>query len=179
MNDWNAASRNGSRSIVIWESPDLKHWSSARLVEISPATAGNTWAPEAIWDSNRRAYMVFWASSLYPENDKIHGSGSYHRILRSFTTDFVTFSNAEVWMNFNSSTIDTTIAFDARHSEYYRFTKNEHTKFIFQESSKSLDGPYQSVREGIGKGSISMGEGPTVFPSIDTPGKVCHLADLD
>lgn len=35
---WDAASRTGSLSLAIWESPDLKTWSAQRLVKVSPAT---------------------------------------------------------------------------------------------------------------------------------------------
>ncbi len=33
---WDALSRNGSRYLSIWESPDLVTWSDQRLVEVSP-----------------------------------------------------------------------------------------------------------------------------------------------
>lgn len=33
---WDQASRVGSRSLSIWESPDLKSWSAQRLVQVSP-----------------------------------------------------------------------------------------------------------------------------------------------
>ena len=51
--DWARAVRNGSRSIVVWESPDLVHWTSERLVEVAPANAGNAWAPKAFWSEDR------------------------------------------------------------------------------------------------------------------------------
>jgi hypothetical protein len=33
---WDQASRIGSRSLSIWESPDLRTWSAQRLVQVSP-----------------------------------------------------------------------------------------------------------------------------------------------
>ncbi|KAF8609364.1 endo-1,4-beta-xylanase [Ceratobasidium sp. AG-I] len=170
---WDAAVRTGSRSIVIWESTDLKNWGTPRLVQVSPATAGNTWAPEAIWDPAQNAYMVFWASSLYAANDTAHTGSSYHRILRATTTDFKTFSTPQVYIDYGWSVIDTTITYDSSTSTYYRFNKDERAnsastpngKFPFEEKSSSILGSWSSVAAGIGKGTISRGEGPTVFKS--------------
>lgn len=171
--DWNAAVRTGSRSIVIWESTDLKNWGTPRLVQVSPATAGNTWAPEAVWDPAQNKYMVFWASSLYAANDTAHTGSSYHRILRATTTDFITFSTPEVYIDYGYAVIDTTLAYDSSTSTYYRFSKDERAnsasapngKFVFQEKSSSILGTWSSVAVGIGKGTVSRGEGPTVFKS--------------
>ncbi|QRV76472.1 glycoside hydrolase family 43 protein [Ceratobasidium sp. AG-Ba] len=171
--NWDAAVRTGSRSIVIWESTDLKNWGSPRLVQVSPATAGNTWAPEAVWDPSQNKYMVFWASSLYATSDTSHTGSSYHRIMRATTTDFKTFSTAEVYIDYGYPVIDTTIAYDSASSTYYRFSKDErgnsastpNGKFPFEERSSSLLGSWSSVAVGIGKGSVSRGEGPTVFKS--------------
>ena len=174
--NWNEAGRTGSRSIVLWESSNLRKWSAPRLAEVSPPTAGNTWAPEAVWDPQKEAYMVFWSSSLYPVNDVSHRSPSYHRIMRSMTKDFIRFSPAEVWIDARYSVIDTCAYYDQRTSKYYRFSKERdgtpNAKFIFEESSDSLSGYWKSIKEGIGKGAIARGEGPTVFPSNTVPGKV-------
>jgi hypothetical protein len=155
---------------VIWESTDLKHWSGPRLVQVSPPTAGNTWAPEAFYDVKKKSYMVFWASALYPPSDTQHKNQSYYRIMKAMTKDFIDFSPAEVWIDTGYSVIDTTIVFDESSGKFHRFSKDERAKspdgkFIFQERSSSLDGPWESVKAGIGKGSISRGEGPTVVKS--------------
>jgi hypothetical protein len=173
---WDAAGRIGSRSIVIWESTDLRKWSSPRLVQVSPPTAGNTWAPEAFYDIKKEMYMVFWASALYTPSDPHHRNQSYHRIMRAMTKDFISFSPAEVWIDPGYSVIDTTIVFDDKSGNFHRFSKDERAngpdgKFIFQESSHSLDGPWKSVKAGIGKGAIQRGEGPTVVKSNTVPGK--------
>ena len=44
---WDQVQRTGSKSIMVWESTDLVHWTDQRLAKVSPDTAGNTWAPEA------------------------------------------------------------------------------------------------------------------------------------
>ena len=47
-------------------------WSAQRHVLVSPPTAGNTWAPEAYYDEELGAYVVFWASKLYDASDPGH-----------------------------------------------------------------------------------------------------------
>ncbi|CAE6382613.1 unnamed protein product, partial [Rhizoctonia solani] len=131
------------------------------------------WAPEAIWDPKQNAYMVFWASSLYSADDTAHTGSSYHRILRSTTTDFKTFTPAQVYIDYGWSVIDTTMVQDTTTGTYYRFNKDERSpssdtpdsKFIAQEKSTSVTGAWTGVVAGIGKGVLTRGEGPTVFKS--------------
>ena len=51
------ATTNGSTGLVIWDSPDLVHWSEPRLVDVASKIpdAGMAWAPEANWGSESRA----------------------------------------------------------------------------------------------------------------------------
>jgi beta-xylosidase len=182
---WDAAGRNGSKSIVIWESSDLRKWTGPRLARVSSDSAGNTWAPEAVWDGSRGEYMVFWASALYDSKDAAHKGNSYYRVMKASTKDFVTFSAPEVWIDKRYSVIDTTLVWDENGKKWYRFTKDERPnnkdnspngKFIFQEWAPSLGAKdWNMVRVGIGKGVIKQGEGPTVVKSNTVPGKVCCL----
>lgn len=178
---WGAASRSGSKSIVIWESSDLKKWSGPRLARVSNDNAGNTWAPEAVWDELKGEYLVFWASTLYDVKDTQHTGNSYHRIVKAYTKDFVTFSPPEVWVDKKYSVIDATLVWDESSKRWYRFTKDERSnkegspdgKFIFQEWASSLGAnQWNLVKAGIGKGVIKQGEGPTVVKSNSVPGKV-------
>lgn len=84
--DWGRAQTAASQSIVVWESEDLVRWSEPRLVKVAPDNAGCTWAPEAIYDEQRGAYMVFWASKTADDNF------SKQRIWAVRTRDFKTFS---------------------------------------------------------------------------------------
>ncbi|WP_255951886.1 family 43 glycosylhydrolase [Streptomyces odontomachi] len=175
--DWNAAQRHGSRSIMVWESPDLVHWSKQRSVEVSPPTAGNTWAPEAYWDAQRGTYVVFWASTLYPEDDPDHTSTSHERMMYATTKDFTHFSAAKVWNDPGHAVIDSTVIADG--GTYYRLSKDERDatstnpcgKFITEEKSTDLlDTSWDPVAECIGKATdtgpgIAQGEGPTLFKS--------------
>ncbi|MFH9887244.1 family 43 glycosylhydrolase [Streptomyces luteogriseus] len=168
--DWDASQRTGSKSIMVWESTDLVHWTDQRLVKVSPDSAGNTWAPEAFYDAELGAYVVFWASKLYDNAD--HSGDTYNRMMYATTRDFHTFSEPKVWIDRGYSVIDSTVI---RHDgTYYRLSKDErnnssstpNSKFIFEEKSDSiLDPSWTPVAEGIGKGAMNAAEGPLVFKS--------------
>jgi hypothetical protein len=171
--DWDASQRTGSKSIMVWESTDLVNWTDQRLVKISPDTAGNTWAPEAYYDPTIGAYVVFWASKLYAENDPNHTGGTYNKMLYATTRDFYTFSEPKVWVDPGYSVIDSTMI--DHNGTYYRFTKDERnnsssspcSKFIVSEKSTELRSTsYSYVKDCIGSGAgAGAVEGPLVFKS--------------
>ncbi|MFI5795605.1 family 43 glycosylhydrolase [Streptomyces sp. NPDC051677] len=169
---WDDVQRHGSKSVMIWESTDLVHWTDQRLVKVAPDNAGNTWAPEAYWDDSLGEYVVFWASKLYADDDPGHTGSTYNKMLYATTKDFRTFSAPKVWDDPGYSVIDSTVV--KYKDSYYRYTKDERdpsssspcSKFITGEKSTSLTSTtYDFVADCIGSGSISRGEGPTVFKS--------------
>lgn len=168
--DWDRHQRRGSRSIMIWESTDLVNWGEGRLVEIAPPAAGNTWAPEAVWDPEQDAYLVHWSSTLY--DNAAHDGESYNRIMCATTRDFREFSEPLVWIDRGWQTIDATVI--EHDGVYYRFLKDErgrdgtapYGKSIFSETSTSLTGAeWKPLAEGIGLGAVVQGEGPLVYKS--------------
>jgi large repetitive protein len=168
--DWDASQRTGSKSIMVWESTDLVHWTDQRLVKVSPDSAGNTWAPEAFYDAKLGQYVVFWASKLY--DNEAHSGDTYNRMMYATTRDFHTFSEPKVWIDRGYSVIDSTMI--QHDGTYYRLSKDErnnssstpNSKFIFEEKSDSiLNTNWTAVAEGIGKGAMSAAEGPLVFKS--------------
>ncbi|GEC04294.1 hypothetical protein SSP24_19490 [Streptomyces spinoverrucosus] len=169
---WDQVQRHGSKSIMVWESTDLVHWTDQRLVKVSPDNAGNTWAPEAYWDDSLGAYVVFWASKLYAADDPDHTGSTYNKMLYATTKDFRTFSEPKVWNDPGYSVIDSTVV--EHKGTYYRYTKDERdpsssspcSKFITGEKSRTLTSTsYDFVSDCIGKGAMDRGEGPTVFKS--------------
>ncbi|PSN65493.1 hypothetical protein BS50DRAFT_575489 [Corynespora cassiicola Philippines] len=174
---WNDAVRQGSHYLEVWESHDLLTWSEQRHVLVSPSNAGNTWAPEAYYDPIIGSYVVFWASSLYAEDDPDHTGSSYHRMLYATTRDFVTFSSPVVWQDAGMSRIDSTVIQEG--STFFRFTKDEGASGtgcsdIIQERSESLRATLESwsiIASCIGRDAGTRAvEGPTVFKS--NPGDV-------
>ncbi|WP_406156226.1 family 43 glycosylhydrolase [Streptomyces canus] len=169
---WDDVQRHGSKSIMIWESTDLVHWTDQRLVKVAPDNAGNTWAPEAYWDDSLGEYVVFWASKLYADDDPGHTGSTYNKMLYATTKDFRTFSAPKVWDDPGYSVIDSTVV--KYKDTYYRYTKDERdptssspcAKFITGEKSTSLTATkYDLVADCIGSGAMDRGEGPTVFKS--------------
>ncbi|GAA1703702.1 hypothetical protein GCM10009745_58980 [Kribbella yunnanensis] len=186
--DWDAAQRRGSRYLEVWESTDLVNWSEQRHVLVSPETAGNTWAPEAYWDTELQQYVVFWASKLYAADDPGHTGSTYNRMLYATTSDFRTFSAPKIWQDRGESRIDSTVIKES--GTYYRFTKDEGgggtgCSDIIQEKSSSLTAvdlpgkPKWAMQDScIGRDAgTSAVEGPTVFKANpgDTPGSKYYL----
>lgn len=174
---WGDSVRRGSHYIEVWESHDLVNWSDQRHVKVAPDNAGNTWAPEAYYDDSIGAYVVFWASSLYADNDPNHDGASYHRMMYATTRDFVTFSAPQVWQDQQVSRIDSTVIKSS--DTYYRFTKDEGAggtgcADIIQESSTDLRATLESwtvIDSCIGRDAgTSAVEGPTAFAA--NPGDV-------
>ncbi|MGP3920199.1 glycoside hydrolase family 43 protein [Nonomuraea sp. 10N515B] len=175
--DWYAAKRVGSLYIEVWESADLVHWSPQRHIRVSPDTAGCTWAPEAHYDPERGAYVVYWASRLYAEGDTDRSTETHERMLYATTRDFRTFSAPQIWHDPGHPVLDSTVL---RHGDtYYRFTKDARApgwsdpygRFITQERSVRLTGAeWELVATCVGRGDttrpgVTEGEGPTIFRS--------------
>lgn len=169
---WGDSVTNGSRYLEIWESNDLVTWSDQRHVLVSPPTAGMTWAPEAYYDADIGAYVVYWASALFEESDTAHSGSTYHRMLISTTRDFVTFSEPTVWQDAGMSRIDSTVI--EEDGVYYRFTKDEGASGtgcsdIIMEDSTNLTSTLSSwtiTDTCIGRDAgTSAVEGPTSFKS--------------
>jgi len=169
---WSRAVRAGSRSLVIWESSDLVHWSEPRLVPVAPDDAGCTWAPEAIYDEEKGDYLVFWASTTGSDNF------SKHRIWAARTKDFQTFSAPFIYIEKPTAVIDTTIVHDGR--SYYRFSKDERDKAITLETSPKLTGPWTEVPN-FSLARLQGYEGPAGYviepASSEKPAVWCLILD--
>ncbi|WP_340021148.1 glycoside hydrolase [Paenibacillus sp. FSL K6-1096] len=166
--DWGAAQTQGSRAVIVWESDNLVDWSEPREALVSPAEAGNTWAPEVIYDPGGGEYFLFWASRMYA--DAGHSGDAYQKIMYSKTRDFRTFTEPEIYMDYGYSVIDTTMA--AYNGKIYRFTKDEREqgaeapfgKMVFQESLDSIFAPaVKRLSDSVG--GVKGIEGPTLFKS--------------
>ncbi len=152
--DWGRATHAGSRSLVVWESGDLVHWTSARLVKVAPDDAGCAWAPEAIYDEDSGDYLVYWASTTGRDNF------SKLRIWAAHTKDFQTFGEPFIYVERPHHTIDIHIAHVG--NTYYRFIKDDKDKCITMESSKKLMGPWQPIPQ-FTAGQGKQSEGPICY----------------
>lgn len=162
----------GSQSIVVWESNDLVHWSDARLAKVAPDDGGCYWAPECIWDKEKKAFMVFGASRTARRDYDVL------QIFRSYTRDFRNFTPAELYMDESSDlstgepmhVFDTTIT--EHNGKYFRIYKTDRIRI---DMADSLDGVWQKVNTNIHE-IASCHEGPTICRLIDS-GKWCLMLD--
>lgn len=153
--DWGRAQTAASKSIVIWESTDLVHWSLPRLVKVAPDDAGCAWAPEAVYDESRKEYLTFWASRTGGDHFK------QQRIWAAWTKDFVTFGKPFIYIEKPWDVIDTDIVRENGH--YYRFTKDEQYKSITMEVSTNLLGPWRDLTN-FSLAKVKGYEGPECYP---------------
>ena len=152
--DWHRATHAGSKSIVIWDSTDLVHWSLPRLAKVAPADAGCTWAPEAVYDDSKHAYLVFWASTTASDNfNKL-------RIWAAWTKDFVTFEKPFIYIDKPWHVIDADIV--RENGIYYRFSKDDQHKDIIMETSTNLLGPWNGATN-FSLATMQGYEGPECF----------------
>lgn len=136
---WKAAQENGSRDIIVWETEDLVHWTKERSCEVGIAQAGCVWAPEAVFDGEREAFLVFFASKVKYEGE----TEGKHRIYAAYTKDFKEFSETFLYMERECDVIDTTILESQGH--YYRISKDETEKRLIMEVSYSLTGKFEKI----------------------------------
>lgn len=139
--DFNEATRFGSRSIVVWESTDLVNWDGPTLTSpIVSVQAGNAWAPEAYYDEDLQAYIVIFASRFWPVEDvDRHGPQPPNRLMYVTTTDFSTFSEEEEFFFPGYPVIDATMlpAPEEGPRVWYRWIKDERDYLIYQERSET------------------------------------------
>jgi len=174
--DWGTAVRHGSLSVMVWESADLVTFSTQRSVVVSPESYGNTWAPEAYWDDDLDAYVMYWASAIYDQaTDPDHAAGQYQRLVYATTQDFITFTAPQIWQDESpNGRIDSTVLEEA--DVYYRFTKATigGCADIVQESSSVLTAPltdWTRIASCIGRNAgTAEVEGPCIFKT--NPGDV-------
>lgn len=159
--DWHRNTHAGSRSIIVWESSDLVHWTSPRLVTVAPGDAGCAWAPEAIYDRDSGDYLVYWASTTGRDNF------SKQRIWAAHTRDFQSFGRPFVFAEEPNDIIDINITDDGK--TYYRFLKDDQQKSVTMAVSSHLIGPWREVPQ-FTAGQGKNFEGPILFrlgPAVD------------
>lgn len=159
---WDAARSAGSTQLVIWTSEDMIHWSEPWTYPVGIPGAGCAWAPEAVYDRKRDAYLVFWASCV--EEKQI--------IYSSYTRDFRHFTKSRKYMEYSYEVIDTTIV--EADGKYYRFYKDETEKYIRVDCGTDLQGDFEEIQSETLKGMTGV-EGAIVYPLKG--GDWCLLVD--
>lgn len=150
-------------------SKDLVHWSTLQYIPVMEhePTALNCWAPEVIYNTHTKEYMIYWATTIpgrFANTDTLGDEKYNHRIYYSLTKDFKTFTTATLLYNKGFSVIDATIQPNGK--GYVMFLKNETLKPVAQKNlhtatSNTLTGAYSEPSATI-TGNY-WAEGPTAI----------------
>lgn len=142
-----------NHALITWRSYDLINWTDETVIDMRDfagfENTNRAWAPQAIWDSEKEMYMVYWANST-TENDC---AGHYY----AYTKDFKTFETApqvlfgrwneedpETGELRNVQCIDGDIVYNEKDGYYYLYFKEDLTQKIAYVRSKNLTGPYNT-----------------------------------
>ncbi|MBK4348649.1 glycoside hydrolase family 43 protein [Lacisediminihabitans changchengi] len=170
--DWDRAVRHGSRSVVIWRTFDLVEWSGPEIVEVSPATFGNTWAPKAYWSEPRQAWLLIWASADYSTSEN-RDAERHQALFAAETKDFRTFGPAFVYSDPGHTVIDA--SFIQHNGRWYRFSANSlgstapgRGEHILVEVGDALESAtFVPLVIDLGKPELVHAEGPAPFVGPD------------
>lgn len=169
---WDAIGRHGSKSLCLWESEDLVHWSEQRLISIGLDDFGCMWAPDVIYDHAQDDYVLHWSSS--------HRCDDYRQkaIYYSRTKDFVTFTPPQLlYKKEDSGVIDSAMA--QENGKYYLFVKSEgNPEKLILLQSHSVTGPFERVSafdESMADCESGLYEAPALMQLED--GRWCLFLD--
>ncbi|WP_316829898.1 glycoside hydrolase family 43 protein [Pedobacter aquatilis] len=157
------SSWKGDKGFGYASSKDLIHWSDQKflpVMEKEPKTV-NVWAPEIFYDSEKKEFVIIWASTIPFRFEKgVEEEENNHRMYSITTKDFKSFSETKLFLDPGFSVIDAVIVKRAA-KDYVLVLKdntrpNRNLKVAF---AKDALGPYQHVSETF---SPKLTEGPTV-----------------
>jgi hypothetical protein len=149
-------------------SKDLLHWSEQKYVTVmgdEPA-ARNCWAPEIFYDSQKKLYMIYWATTItgkFSETQSAKENAYNHHIYYVTTKDFNTFTKTALLYDQGFNVIDASVVY---YKKQYRMLLKDETpeppqKNIRIATSKKLTKGYSKPGEPItGK---YWAEGPTAL----------------
>jgi len=169
---WGAAQFGGSLDMIIFKSEDLINWSKPWNVSmpLKEYEAGCVWAPETVYDEANNEYLVFFAAMTKFAGD----DGHKQRIFSVRTKDFVNFTEPELFIERDNHVIDTTMAVE--NGIFYRFSKDETTKNIRGDKSRSLLADSFENLYLKGAEEIEGVEGPEIYWLYD---KKCWCLIMD
>lgn len=162
-----------NHALVTWKSSDLINWTDETIIDIKDfggefTNTTRAWAPQAIWDEHKNAYMVYWAHST-EENDTA-------AIYYAFTTDFKTITTPQLlYAREGIQTIDADIIYNSETGRYYMYFKHDEDQKIAYITSNNLTGPYNSEPVIVSHASSGV-EGSSVY-NINGTGTYVMIMD--
>lgn len=156
---------NSNRNLISAKSTDLVHWFDETLIEISGKyplmmNADRAWAPQAIYDPEKGAYMIYYAARVPGRDDRTIMYYAYSRDMKTLDTEpALLFAPAN-----GNDAIDSDIIF--RNGKYYMYYKNETNKRIYLAEAEHASGPYREIKQ-VSEGNIGV-EGPNIYKLNDS-----------
>jgi GH43 family beta-xylosidase len=156
---------NSNRHIISASSTDLVHWFDESLIEIAdkyPLMMGadRAWAPQAIYDPEKEAYMIYFAARVPGRDDRTIMYYTYSKDLKKLATEpALLFAPSD-----GHDAIDSDIIF--HNGKYYMYYKDETTKGIKLGIAEHANGPYKEIKK-ISEGDIGV-EGPNIYKLLDS-----------
>ncbi|NED15446.1 alpha-L-arabinofuranosidase [Streptomyces sp. SID9124] len=143
--------------VHVWTSPDLVTWSADRLLRVNATNTGSySWAPAVHWDPVRKAYGVTF-STVPP--------GYTHSVISvSYTTDFVTATDPQVFYDTGSGIIDSHVVTGVGGANYLYYKDNASGRLAGARSSSVEPGSFTRYTEGVAVNRCT--EAPTLVKSL-------------
>lgn len=129
-----------NHALVTWRSEDLVTWTDETILDIRDfggefEHTNRAWAPQAIFDSDKGQYMVYWANST--EEDDV--AAMYY----AYTSDFKTMTRpALLYRREGIQTIDGDIVYNEKNGKYYMYFKHDEDQTIAYVTADKPNGPY-------------------------------------
>lgn len=163
---WTRKEAGGALKIGHSTSKDLFEWTPQEgipVFEKEPA-ARNAWAPEAVWDRERREWIIFWSTTIpgrFPDTENSGDNAYNHRLYAMTTRDWRAFSPARLWFDPGFNSIDATLVRDGRRwimvfKDERRTPLQKRLRLAFADSPQ---GPWRGVTEPFTRDWV---EGPSV-----------------
>lgn len=165
---WTRKDTGGELKIGHSSSQDLVTWTPHEEIKLllNEPEARNAWAPEAVWDAEKKHWIIFWATTIpgrFPDSENGAGESNYnHRMYSTTTKDWKTFTPETVWFNPGFNTIDSTVVRDGKRwimvfKDERRKPEMKNLRLAFADSPA---GPWKDVTEPF---TPSWVEGPSVL----------------
>lgn len=148
---------------------DFLTWSAQQEIPVMAhePTVRNSWAPEVTFDSQRKEYLIFWASTIPGRFTHTAGSSESdynHRMYCTTTKDFATFTPTQLFYDPGFSVIDATFLHaDGRHYLIIKDeTRNPPKKYLQIAESDDMRGPFRPLSPPFTPAGLWV-EGPTAL----------------
>lgn len=150
-------------------SKDFITWSEQKEIPVMAhePTVRNSWAPEIVYDENRREFLLFWASTIPAKFRETAGSSESeynHRMYFTTTKDFVTFAPTRLFLDPGFSVIDATfLRADGKNWLIIKDeTRTPPKKYLQIAEASGLQGPFRNFSAPFTPPGLWV-EGPTAI----------------